>query len=171
MALGPSSAVPPGALPPRRSGATVFSVPQGETAPKDWRPSLPIAHVARLSNETKSGTWAVLPFGGPVSTEKENETPSCSNLNRSPKEKPRRLQAGQVWELETRGATEKPRHLTRNTGTLTKSFDKSADAADRPGAERQPNQPKVLTSQSFEAVLGGEGNHPAGGPAELSVRL
>jgi hypothetical protein len=28
-----------------------------------------------------------LPFGGPVSTEKEIETPSCSNLNTSPKEK------------------------------------------------------------------------------------
>jgi hypothetical protein len=32
----------------------------------------------------------------------------------------------------------------------------------RPGDERQRNQPKDLTSQGFEVVLSGEGNHPAG---------
>jgi hypothetical protein len=58
-ALAPFPAVPPGALPLRRSGATVCAVPPRETAPEDWRPSLLAAHIARLSNETKSRTWAV----------------------------------------------------------------------------------------------------------------
>jgi hypothetical protein len=31
--------------------------------------------------------------------------------------------------------------------------------SERPGAERQGNQPKDLTSQTFEAVLSREGNH------------
>jgi hypothetical protein len=39
-----------------------------------------------------------------------------------------------------------------------------AGRADHPGDERQGNQPKDLTSQSFEAVLSGEGNYP---PADL----
>jgi hypothetical protein len=90
-----SSALPPGALPPRRSGATVCAVPPRETAPEDWRPSLPIAHVAQPSNETRSRTLGGLPFGGPVWTEKEIETPSCSNLNTSPKQKAPR-EAGPV---------------------------------------------------------------------------
>jgi hypothetical protein len=36
----------------------------------------------------------------------------------------------------------------------------------RPGVERQGNQPKDLVPPGFEAVLSGEGNHPAGGYRE-----
>jgi hypothetical protein len=43
---------------------------------------------------------------------------------------------------------------------LTKSFDKSADAADRPGAGRRANQPNDVTCQSLEAVMSGEGIRP-----------
>jgi hypothetical protein len=57
----------------------------------------------------------------------------------APKEKPRRCGAGQVRESVSRtGQQEKPRHLTCNTGTLTKSFDKLCRCRRASAARKSP---------------------------------